>query len=273
MEANNGNVNWWSGWWRNWFGGGLVNAGATGVAQPAKQSVGVLPPHPAGSVMAPTLKVLDLSHHNEGPHGGDIDFVAIAAFGVKGVILKASQGLANVDHTFTVRAAAARAAGLLVGAYHFAEKADPDGQVQHFLDCADPDDDTLLALDYEAVLDSNGNPDPTRTMTLAGAGEFLHAIEAKLGRKAVLYSGNLIKEQLGNTPDAYLGAHRLWLAHYNDHPKWPAAWAAPWLHQFSGDGVNNHGIAVPGVLAAQAKQLDMNSFAGTDADLAAQWAT
>jgi hypothetical protein len=31
-----------------------------------------------------------------------------------------------------------------------------------------------------------------------------------LSRKAVLYSGFLIKEQLGNRIDSYLAAHRLW---------------------------------------------------------------
>jgi hypothetical protein len=38
----------------------------------------------------------------------------------------------------------------------------------------------------------------------------------------------------------------------------PHAWAyeGPWLWQFSGDGVNDHGIKVPGIHG----QIDMNSF-------------
>lgn len=215
--------------------------------------------------MTISLKVLDLSHHNAGIHGGDIDFAAIAAFGIKGVILKSSQGTTNVDRTYAARFAAARAAGLLVGAYHFADASPPDDQVDHFLQAASPDINTLMALDYE--------PNAGNQMSLQGARNFLHLIEASLGRKAVLYSGNLIKEQLGDGADAYLGQHRLWLAHYNDHPKWPKAWGAPWLHQFSGDGVNNHGIVVPGVLASDASKLDMNSFPGTDDELTAQWAS
>lgn len=211
-----------------------------------------------------TLKVLDLSHHNSGPNGGDIDFVKIAAFGVKGIIHKSSQGLANYDRTYNHRRAAATAAGLLWGAYHFADSSDPLMQLDQFMRAAQPDDGTLMALDYE--------PNGSSTMTLTSARAFLQALEDKLGRKGVLYSGNLIKEQLGVQPDEVLGAHRLWLAHYNDHPKWPPAWAAPWLHQFSGDGGNNHGIVIPGVDPAQASQLDMNSYVRTDDELAQEWA-
>lgn len=214
--------------------------------------------------MTINLKVLDLSHHNTGPHGGPIDFAAIAAYGIRGVILKATQGLAYVDPTLHARLSAVRAAGLDVGAYHFADASDPLQQAKHFRDTVRPDDRTLMALDYE--------PNSDNTMSLNGARSFLRAMEDAMGRKAVLYSGNLIKEILGNKPDSYLGQHQLWLAHYNDTPKWPPAWIKPWLHQFSGDGTNNHGIVIPGVDPAQASKLDMNSFDGSDEDLAAQWA-
>lgn len=215
--------------------------------------------------MTITLKVLDLSHHNTGPNNGQIDFSAIAAFGIKGIIHKSSQGTANVDRTYAVRRQAAIDAGLLWGAYHFADASSPVQQAKHFLETARPDDGALIALDFE--------PNGVNTMTLTGAREFLREIEDALGRQAVLYSGNLIKETLGNAPDDFLGAHRLWLAHYNDAPKWPQAWDKPWLHQFSGDGTNNHGNVIPGINAAQASKIDMNSFDGTDEELAAAWAS
>lgn len=210
------------------------------------------------------LKVLDISHHNTGPHGDAIDFAAIAAYGIKGIIHKSSQGLGNVDATYVRRRSDALAAGLLWGAYHFADASDPVRQVQHFIDAAAPDDTTLMALDYE--------PNGGNTMSLASARIFLNAIESQLGRKAVLYSGNLIKEQLPR-PDSYFGSHRLWLAHYNDNPKWPPSWSAPWLHQFSGDGVNNHGFSIPGVDPGQAKKLDMDSYNGNDDTLQQEWAS
>ena len=214
--------------------------------------------------MAINLKVLDLSHHNDGPHGGPIDFAAIAAFGIRGVILKSSQGTGMVDATYAARKQAAADAGLLVGAYHFATNDDVDAQVKHFLDTAQPDTNTLMALDHE--------PNGGNQLDLDGCQAFLESADQQLGRKLVLYSGNLIKEQLGDQQNDFFGSHRLWLAHYNNNPTWPAAWISPWLHQFSGDGVNSNGIKIPGVNAAQAGQLDMNSFNGSDDDLAAQWA-
>lgn len=210
------------------------------------------------------LKVLDLSHHNDGPIGGPIDFAAIAAIGVRGIIHKASQGTATIDRMYAGRRQAVLDAGLLWGAYHFADGSDPEVQAKHFLDIAKPDAATLMALDYE--------PNGASSMNIDGARAFLETLKAELGRPAVLYSGNLIKETLDEDEDGFFGGHRLWLAQYGDHPKWPAAWSAPWLHQFSGDGVNNHGIHVPGVNPAIAGKLDMNAYAGTDEQLAQEWA-
>lgn len=215
--------------------------------------------------MTINLKVLDLSHHNAGPTNGPIDFAAIAAFGIKGIIHKASQGIANVDAQYSVRRAAAISAGLLWGGYHFADGSETIEQVKHFLAIARPDADTLMALDFE--------PNSNNTMSLNGVRSFLHAIEDALGRKAVLYSGSLIKDTLGDKDDDYLSEHRLWLAHYNDNPRWPKAWGQPWLHQFSGDGVNSHHIKIPGVSQEQAGLLDMNSYSQSDENLAMEWAS
>lgn len=210
-----------------------------------------------------TLRVLDLSHHNDGPNGGPIDFAAIRAFGIAGIIHKSSQGISIPDRTYGARRKAALDAGLLWGAYHFADGSDPKSQARHFMQAASPDDSTLMALDYE--------PNDGNTMNLADARTFLSELDDALGRKAVLYSGNLIKETIGGDADGFFGGHRLWLAQYSDIPKCPKQWAVPWLHQFSGDGTNNHGIRIPGVNAALAGKLDMNSFDGDEDQLTAEW--
>jgi lysozyme len=213
-----------------------------------------------------SLKVLDLSHHNCGPGGpdDDIDFAALAAFGIRGIIHKASQGASIVDRTYADRREQARAAGLLWGAYHFATGDDPEAQLTHFLEVAQPDAQTLLALDHEP---NNGND-----LDVDGARAFLDAGRQKLGRQLVLYSGNLIKEQL-REPDEFFGGHRLWLCEYGPRMILPPAWAqaGAWLWQFSGDGVANRDVTVPGL--ARGNTVDMNSFAGSDEDLAAQWAS
>jgi lysozyme len=205
------------------------------------------------------VKVIDISHHNTIDPDG---FAKMRAFGIRGVIHKASQGVGYVDPQYAVRRKAAKAAGLLWGAYHFGDNRAVASQVDWFLKSASPDDDTLVALDFE--------PNTDKTMSLGQCRGFLRLIESKLGRKAVLYSGNLIKETLHDGPDEYLGSHRLWLAQYGPVARVPHAWAyeGPWLWQFSGDGVNDRGIKVPGIHG----QIDMNSFFGSDDDLAKQWA-
>jgi lysozyme len=222
------------------------------------------------------LKVVDLSHHNVGPRGGsdDIDFEAMFAGGIRGVILKSSQGAANVDRTYEDRRQAARDAGLLVGAYHFAESGDVDTEVKNFLNAAQPDAKTLMALDHEAYQGDNN-------LDLDGARAFLESLRDQLGgRLPFLYSGNLIKEQLGRCDDDatrdFFGQFPFWLCQYgprmvmvdsagNDLP-----WSKPTLWQFSGDGTGNRGLSVAGVY--HGNTVDMSSFDGSDEELAKVWA-
>jgi GH25 family lysozyme M1 (1,4-beta-N-acetylmuramidase) len=209
--------------------------------------------------MAITLKVLDISHHNTGPNGGPIDFDRIYSFGIRGIIHKSTQGTGMVDNMYASRKQAALRANLLWGAYHFADSSDPEEQVQHFLDVVAPEQTTLVALDFE--------PNGSNTMTLDGCRKFLHSVEDSLGRKAVLYSGNLIKETLGDDKDKYLSAHRLWIAQYGPVAKVPPAWDDYWLWQFSDGNVNTHGIKVPGISG----QVDMNSYEDSDEALTEDW--
>ena len=213
------------------------------------------------------LKVIDISHHNVGPNGGAIDFEAIAAYGIRGVIHKASQGVGMADRMYDVRRKAALDAGLLWGAYHFATGDDADAQVRQFLRAAEPDDNTLMALDHEPY---NGNE-----LDLEGAQAFLESLRDQLGRKPIIYSGNLIKEQTARNPslNGFFGQFRYWLCQYGPKAIVPAAWreTGAWLWQFSGDGVANRGLSVPGL--KNGSTIDMNSFAGSDEELAAQWAS
>ena len=58
--------------------------------------------------------VIDLSHWQ-----APVDFARAKSAGIVAVILKATQGSGWIDVAFAQRIAAARASGLLVGAYHF----------------------------------------------------------------------------------------------------------------------------------------------------------
>ncbi len=220
-------------------------------------------------------KVVDLYHLNaNNAHGGDgADFHAAYAWGIRGVIHKASQTTA--DSLYAVRRPKALAAGLLWGGYHFNTGEPVARQVEHFLDVAKPDRNTVLALDWE---DENGH----RRMHLAQARQFMELVDAaleKVGQKpdsCVLYSGNVVKEEIAHADEetrAFFGAHRLWLAQYaaaptmTDYNHHPLPWQKPWLWQYTGDGVGPTPRNVPGI----GSQVDINSFAGSDEELKAQW--
>jgi lysozyme len=157
------------------------------------------------SATKPINVVVDLSHHNE-----TVDFAKMKASGVVGVIHKATQGLTYVDETYAGRRIEALECGLLWGAYHFGVGGDGSDQAQFFLDVTKPDGRTLLVLDYEPNLTGP-------TMSLDQAREFVEHVGEATGRWPGLYSGHLIKEQLGGStpPDARLSKCFLWIAQYN----------------------------------------------------------
>ena len=200
--------------------------------------------------------VTDISHHNN-----VISFSSIKTAGIVGIIHKASQGTSFVDKMYDQRMPKALNAGLLWGAYHFATDAPVKKQVDFFLKSAQPTEKTLLALDYE--------PNPQGgTMDLDQAREWCQLVFEKTGQKPVIYSGHLIKQDLGNDEDDFLGSHRLWLAQYGPKAKVPAAWKDYWLWQYTGDGI---GPKPHGVDGMSGDQLDLNVFNGKRETLIKQW--
>lgn len=203
--------------------------------------------------------VIDLSHWD-----GINSFGLAYAAGVRGIIHKATTGASGVDDGYATRRGDALKAGLLWGAFHWGTAAPVDQQVANFLNNAqiEPNDTTtLVALDFET--------DVGNQMTLDGARQFLTLIEQKLNRKAVLYSGDVAKSDLGSTVDGFFGGHRLWLAQYGPNPTVQRSWNTYWLWQYSAGTPNP---AVPGLPGDSSGHLDCNYFPGTADDLKAQWA-
>lgn len=203
--------------------------------------------------------VVDLSHHNEVR-----DFAAVKGAGIAGIIHKASQGTAYADPLYADRRKQATDAGLLWGAYHFNTGDPVKVQVGWFLKCADPDDKTLLVLDYEDNRLSN--------MNIEQVVEFLHEIEAQVGRKAAIYSGNRLKETIGTlslNDRAYIASHRLWLCQYGPVAHIPFPFKSWWLWQFTGDNVGPMPHTIPGIVG---NGIDINTYTGTPMQLAGEWA-
>lgn len=197
----------------------------------------------------------DLSHY-EWPS----DLNALADAGCVGVIWKATQGSGYQDPSYSPARAAAYAAGLLWGAYHFGDASTVDRQVSNFLAYATPTNDDLICLDFE---DNSSN-----TMLLAQAQEWVQKVEDQQERpnQTVLYSGNRIKETLGDDPSAFWSARRLWLCQYGSTPQVPKAWATYWLWQYTdgSTGPEPHSAAGCG-------PCDMNAYQGSEDQLKAEW--
>lgn len=200
-------------------------------------------------------------------HGNDVSsFKKAHDAGIWGIIHKASTGATGRDKKYADRRKAAIKAGLLWGAYHWGTAADVKKQVKNFLTAASPDASTLVALDFEEDK-KNG------TMSLAQARQFLELVETELGRKAVLYSGHLIKDKLGSKKDAFFGGHRLWLAHYNAKPTIQKSWGKFWIWQYTDSIKGLTPNKVPGIPGNSAGSVDCNSYEGTKDQLAKEWAS
>src|ERR1044072_8410541 len=118
--------------------------------------------------------VIDLSHHNDVS-----DFKKLYNAGIMGVLNKATEGNSYTDPTYKNRNKEQRIAGLMSGAYHFANgKTDSKIQADYFLSIVNPDSRTLLALDLENT---------SLNMSLKGAENFVTHIKNAIGKYPLLY--------------------------------------------------------------------------------------
>jgi GH25 family lysozyme M1 (1,4-beta-N-acetylmuramidase) len=192
--------------------------------------------------------VVDLSHWED-----VLSFEDVRASGVVGVIYKATEGSDYVDPTYAECRKEAEKAGLKWGAYHFLRPGDLRTQAQFFLKEVGTDLE-LYCADHEDL-----------GVSLGDLKEFLFEILRQTGKHAVIYSGHVIKEQVGDDPDQVLEHFRLWVAHYTDEaePDWPRQiWPKWWLWQYTEDG------SCPGING----DVDRNKYAGSAEELVREWA-
>lgn len=204
--------------------------------------------------------VVDISH-------GDTvtSFQQARAAGLLGVIHKATTGATGKDDAYKDRRKLAIEAGLLWGAYHWGTHAPVKDQVDNFLQWAEPDKNTLVALDYERT---GGNQ-----MTLDDARDFLTILGTSLNRKPVIYGGDLLKDDLGNKKDLFFGSHRLWLAQYGNHPVVQVSWDQFWLWQYTDGESGPDPKTVPGIPGDSKGRLDCDHYVGASSQLADDWAS
>ena len=199
--------------------------------------------------------VIDILHHN----GASLRFDKAIADGIIGVIQKATQGKTYVDATFKKNRKAILAEGLLFGAYHFGDGSDGRLQAKHFLDVVQPNNDTVIVLDFES------NPaGPSRTLEQAHA--FVSHVKLEMGRWPGFYSGHDIKEALGKSIDPILKNCWFWLAQYGPKPVVPPTWKKWTLWQYTDGGVGPRPHIVDGI-----GPCDRDIFNGTRRQLKSWW--
>lgn len=212
------------------------------------------------------------------------DFVAMKNEGMIGLIHEATYPRAARDEKYAERQKAAVRAGLLWGAYHFADATDPVRQADFFLnavssgwraaDASARPEEVLLVLDFER----NGHY-PGGTMRVDQAVTFAERIRERTGVYPGIYSGEYrIRDVLNNrtvSPASKRALTRcwLWVANYHYEPQTVSPWSRWTFWQYTGDGVCDLPRSSFPKQIANVRNAERNIFRGSDETLRAFWQT
>lgn len=128
------------------------------------------------------IRGIDVSNHQ-----GAIDWRRVAADDVSFAIVKATEGGDWVDKSFARNVAAAKEAGLAIGAYHFFTFCRPGvEQAQNFIATV-PRDQSWLPPVVDIEFHGNCPQPPTPEELSAELKAFLDPVEAHFGRPAIIY--------------------------------------------------------------------------------------
>jgi lysozyme len=171
------------------------------------------------------LHGIDVSHWQSGMRLADAD----ADF----VIIKATDGTNFFDPAAVDFYQQARAAGLLIGAYHFYE-GDPVAEADYFVaHVREVVGEVLLVLDFE-----------THTSDVAGAKAFLDRVYDKTGVRPLIYMSQSVT--VAHDWSAVAAHYPLWVARYGTSSYGDTgAWAEPIMWQFT-DAYHTAGHDVDG---------------------------
>lgn len=224
--------------------------------------------------------VVNLSHYD----AMRPDFETMRAQGIVGVIHEASYPRFVRDEKYSGRQQAAARAGLLWGAYHFADNTDPVRQANHLLDVvasswrrADPESrpkEVLLVLDFEP-----NRHYPGGTMRVEQAVEFVDHIYRRTGKYPGLYGGEnrlrqvLSSKKVTEAQRRVLGRCWLWVANYHYEPRSVPPWNHWTMWQYTGDGVCDLPRASFPKNIANIRNAERNMFRASAGELRTFWET
>lgn len=212
--------------------------------------------------------VVNLSHYDEIRP----DFQQMRREGIVAAIHEATYPVGQADAKYRQRQMEASRAGLLWGAYHFADATDPIRQADRFVNSvadhwratngAENDPGVLLVLDFEKNHYGGG------TMRVDQAVAFINRIHQRTGKYPGIYSGEYRIRDVLNGPGVSADQHRalqkcwLWVANYHYPPKATAPWSGWHLWQYTGDGVCDLPRSSYPIGVANIRRAERNIFRG-----------
>ena len=228
---------------------GLAPASAAAVKTPAPaDSANVT------ATAATTVEGIDVSHWQNA-----INWTLVAGAGKKFAIIKATESTAYVDPRYATNHAAAKAAGLWTGAYHFARPSatanDAVLEADHFAAVV-----SLGAGDLIPALDLEDNGGLSVTALQAWVTSFLDEVTARVGARPMIYTSPAFwKKYMGDSRAlADAGYKTLWVAHWNVTTPWVPA------SNWGGHGWTFWQYSDCGHVAGIAACVDLDRFNGTD---------
>lgn len=205
---------------------------------------------------AQTVLGIDIASYQH-PNGAAIDWPTVAA-NRRFVIVKATEGTGYTNSYYADDSQKARAAGMIVGAYHWLNyTSSGEAQADHFLAALGgtvPDGDLPAMLDVEQDESSHT---PAQRVAIMKA--WLDRVEQVTGRKPMIYSGTWYWSGYLSNPTGYAGVYPMvWAAYVSGCPSVPDDFPGLTMWQYlGGDGVT------PGIDAA----CDQDMFYGSEAEL------
>lgn len=192
------------------------------------------------------VKLIDISHHQGRPN-----FSQVAQYGVLGMIHKATEGSGYVDPDRARNCSEALKNGIAVCTYHFLRPGNMAQQMEFWADVVDPVPGERMVLDHEDA-----------GVSIDDLHDCIKALQdMDLNIQITVYSGHVLKEQLGSYHDEFLANNTdLWVAHYGtSSPSWPSGTYETYsAWQYSDTGT------IPGI---SDNYVDLNEFNGSDTNL------
>lgn len=169
---------------------------------------------------------IDVSENN-----GEVDFEAVAAAGVKFVMVRASYGQHEEDSRFVENVEKAHAAGLVVGAYHYGYALNPRQAMNEAINCQRVIEKSGLLLEMPVFYDMEDDDKYKERHGFIFDIEHIDPIVQAFLKRFELHSGIYASED-------WLGLYIVW--EETQKPVWCASW--PYKKEYLAEGLNDEAL-------------------------------